>query len=318
MLKVLLTGASGFLGNALLNRLLIDGYACSVAVRSRTESFPSNVQVKKIDSFEHQSQCGEVVTGSEVVVHCAARVHVMKETAIDPLMAFRKINVVGTLNLAREAASAGVKRFIFISSIKVNGESTQLGHPYRADDAPAPSDPYGISKMEAEEGLRRLALETGMEVVIIRPVLIYGPGVKSNFRTMMAWLSRGLPMPLGALRNKRSLVSLDNLVDLIEICLHHPRAANQTFLVSDGMDVSTPELLTHLGIALKKPVRLISVPLVLLNFLATLVGRSSMASRLCGSLQVDIEKTRNLLDWTPPYGMDEALAKTADDFKKKQ
>lgn len=317
MLKVLLTGASGFLGNALLNRLLIDGYVCSVAARSRMESFPSNVQVKKIDSFEHQSQCAEVVTGSEVVVHCAARVHVMKETAIDPLMEFREINVVGTLNLAREAASAGAKRFIFISSIKVNGESTEPGHPYQADDAPAPSDLYGISKMEAEDGLRRLALETGMEVVIIRPVLIYGPGVKSNFRSMMAWLSRGFPMPLGAVRNKRSLVSLDNLVDLIEICLHHPRAANQTFLVSDGEDVSTPELLTRLGIALKKPVRLIPVPLVFLHFFATLVGRSSMADRLCGSLQVDIEKTRNLLDWSPPYGMDDALAKTADDFKKK-
>jgi len=252
----------------------------------------------------------------DVVVHCAARVHVMNETAADPLVEFRKVNVMGTLNLAIAAAKNGVKRFIFISSIKVNGESTLPGHPFTADDVPAPCDPYGISKMEAEQGLRRLSEETGMEVVIIRPVLIYGPGVKSNFRSMMAWLVRGVPLPLGSIRNKRSLVSLENLVDLIATCINHPHAANQTFLVSDGEDVSTPELLTRMAQALDKSARLIPVPSSVLFYGAALVGRSAVAHRLCGSLQVDIGKTCSLLQWKPPYGVDEALAKTANDYMK--
>lgn len=315
MSKVFLTGASGFVGKALLKRLLTDEYRCTVAVRAGLENFPKEVEVRKINSLNHQHEWSELVMNQEVVVHCAARVHVMNETSVDPLVEFRKINVIGTLNLAREAAQCGVRRFVFISSIKVNGESTKPGYTFGADDEPAPSDPYGISKMEAEQGLRKLAQETGMEVVIIRPVLIYGPGVKSNFRSMMAWLYRGVPLPLGAIRNKRSLVALDNLVDLIATCIKHPRAANQTFLVSDGEDVSTPELLIRMGKALSKPARLISVPSCVLNLCAALVGRSAVAQRLCGSLQVDISKTCYLLNWRPPCSIDEALAETANDFK---
>lgn len=239
----------------------------------------------------------------------------MNDTADDPLVEFRKANVDGTLSLARQAAAAGVQRFIFISSIKVNGEGTELGYPYRADDTPAPQDPYGVSKMEAEQGLRALAAETGMEVVIIRPVLVYGPGVKANFRSMMSWLRKGIPLPLGATGNKRSLVAVDNLVDLIATCIDHPAAANQTFLVSDGEDLSTTQLLQRMGSALGRPARLLPVPASLLQAGAAMLGRRAIAQRLCGSLQVDICKTRERLAWAPPVSVDDALRKTARAFE---
>jgi nucleoside-diphosphate-sugar epimerase len=215
------------------------------------------------------------------------------------------------LTLARQAAAAGVRRFVFVSSIKVNGEATQPGHPFTAGDAPAPLDPYGISKMEAEQGLRQIAAETGIEVVIIRPPLVYGPGVKANFAAMMRWLRRGVPLPLGAIDNQRSLVALDNLADLIITCITHPAAANQTFLVSDGQDVSTSELLRRMGRAMGRPARLLPVPAGLLELGAALVGRRDMAQRLCGCLQVDIEKTRQLLGWSPPLTLDQGLTKAA-------
>ncbi len=254
------------------------------------------------------------MAGVEVVIHAAARVHVMHDESSDPLAEFRKVNVDGTLNLARQAAEAGVGRFIFISSIKVNGEGTPVGVPYVADGQAAPADPYGISKMEAEQGLRALAAETGMEVVIIRPTLVYGPGVKANFLNMMRWLHKGVPLPFGAIYNQRSLVALDNLVDLIVTCIDHPTAANQTFLVSDGEDLSTTELLRRMGVALGKPARLLPVPSRLLEAGAAMLGKQALAQRLCGSLQVDISKTRELLNWSPPVSVDEALRKTAEHF----
>jgi UDP-glucose 4-epimerase len=249
--------------------------------------------------------------GVSAVIHCAARVHVMADTAADPLEEFRHVNVQGTLNLARQAAAAGVRRFVFVSSIKVNGEATQPGAPFTADDAPAPLDAYGVSKMEAEQGLRELAAQTGMEVIIIRPPLVYGPGVKANFAAKMRWLQRGVPLPLGAIHNQRSLVALDNLVDLIVTCLTHPAAANQTFLVSDGEDVSTSELLRRMGQALDRPARLLPVPQSWLKLAAAMVGKSDVAQRLCGSLQVDISKTRQLLSWTPPLSLDQGLKRAA-------
>ncbi len=206
------------------------------------------------------------------------------------------------------------QRFVFISTIKVNGEGTPLGQPYTADDVPAPVDPYGVSKHEAELGLMRLAEETGMEVVIIRPVLVYGPGVKANFLSMMRWLHKGIPLPLGAIHNQRSLVALDNLVDLIVTCLHHPAAANQTFLVSDGEDLSTTALLRRTAAALGRPARLIPVPVRVLRTAAHLLGKADFAQRLYGSLQVDISKTRELLGWSPPVSVDDALHKTARHF----
>ncbi len=231
----------------------------------------------------------------------------MEDQSAFPLREFRKINVDGTLKLARQAAQEDVRRFVFISSIKVNGEGTSSGHPYRADDAPSPSDPYGISKLEAEEGLLALAKETGMEVVIIRPVLVYGPGVKGNFSSMIKLIENGLPLPLGAIHNKRSLIGIDNLVDLIIHCIDHPAAANQVFLAGDGEDLSTTELLRGVANAIGKPARLIPVPAGLLQLAATLLGQKAMAQRLLGSLQVDISKTCELLDWKPPYTVEEGL-----------
>lgn len=248
------------------------------------------------------------------MVHAAARVHVMKETASDSLAEFRRVNVDGTLNLARQAAAAGVRRFIFISSIKVNGESSQPGQPLRADDSPAPQDAYGVSKHEAEQGLRQLAAATGMEVVVIRPVLVYGPGVKANFHSMMRWLQRGVPLPFGAVCNRRSLVSLANLVDLVVTCIDHPRAANQTFLASDGDDVSLTQLLRALGLALGRPARLLPVPAGLLRGAVLLIGRRDLAQRLFGTLQVDIEKNRQLLGWYPPCTLEQGLNMTARSF----
>jgi nucleoside-diphosphate-sugar epimerase len=272
----------------------------------------------QVSGLEPDTDWQNALKGVDVVIHSAARVHVMEDKASDPLAAFRKVNVEGTLNLARQAAELGVRRFISISSIKVNGEGTSLGMPYLADAQPAPADPYGISKMEAEQGLRELAAESGMEVVIIRPPLVYGPGVKANFLNMMRWLHKGVPLPFGAIHNRRSLVALDNLVDLIVTCIGHPAAANQTFLVSDGEDLSTTELLRGMGTALGKPARLLPVPSWLLETGAAMLGKQALSQRLCGSLQVDISKTRELLNWTPPVSVDEALRKTAKHFLEQQ
>ncbi len=312
--KILLTGASGFVGAGLLARLVGSGLPVVAAFRDSSRVAPASVPAIAVGDLLPDTDWTAALAEVGGVIHAAARVHVMNEHAADPLREFRRVNVDGTLRLARQAAEAGVRRFIFISSIKVNGEGTPLGKPYTADDIPAPVDPYGISKLEAEQGLMALAAETGMEVVVIRPVLVYGPGVKANFRSMMNWLSKGIPLPLGAIRNKRSLVALDNLVDLIVTCLEHPAAANQVFLVSDGEDLSTTELLRRMGAALGKPARLLPVPGAWLNGAACLLGKGAIAQRLCGSLQVDIEKTRRLLGWTPPVSVDDALRKTARHF----
>ncbi len=241
------------------------------------------------------------------VVHCAARVHVMHDAAVDSLAAFRAVNVDGTMNLARQAATAGVKRFVFISSVKVNGESTQPGTAFTEADNPNPQDAYGQSKHEAEQGLRQTALDTGMEVVIIRPPLVYGPGVKANFAALMRAVQRGWPLPLGAVHNQRSLVALDNLVDFIAVCRTHPQAANQTFLVSDGQDLSTTELIRGMAQAAGVPARLLPVPVWALQAGAKLLGKGDAVQRLCGNLQVDMSKATQLLGWVPPVSVDEGL-----------
>ncbi|WP_372239445.1 UDP-glucose 4-epimerase family protein [Pseudomonas sp. 2FE] len=312
---VLVTGASGFVGSSVLQRLIVDKREELVAVIRRDNAqTPAGVMRAKVESLGPDCQWQSALNGVRVVIHAAARVHMMNDQVADPLTEFRKVNVEGTLNLARQAAVAGVRRFIFISSIKVNGEGTPVGVPYSADAQPAPADPYGISKMEAEQGLRALAAETGMEVVIIRPTLVYGPGVKANFLSMMRWLHKGVPLPFGAIHNRRSLVALDNLVDLIVTCIDHPAAANQTFLVSDGEDLSTSELLRRMGAALGKPARLLPVPSWVLETGAAMLGKNALSQRLCGSLQVDISKTRELLGWAPPVSVDAALRKTAKHF----
>lgn len=254
--------------------------------------------------------------GHEVVIHTAARVHIMDDPATDPLAAFREANIAGTVTLARQAAESGVRRFLFISSVKANGEMTLPGRPFRAEDPLAPCDSYGISKAEAEAELMTLTAQTGMEVVIIRPPLVYGPGVKANFLTMMRWLRLRLPLPFGALRdNRRSLIALDNLVDLIVTCIRHPAAANQIFLASDGEDLSTAELLRRLAAAMGVPARLFPVPPWVITAGASVLGKKNMAQRLCGNLQVDISKTRQLLGWQPVVGIDEGLRRTVAGFR---
>lgn len=310
---VLVSGANGFVGKALCAELSRLGHAVRAAVRSSTLQV-ENIEAISIGEINAETDWTDALRGIKVVIHLAARVHVMNDNAVDPLDELRKVNVDGAVNLARQAAKAGVQRYIFISSIKVNGEGALLGQPYTVENQPAPIDAYGISKREAEDALRQLADQTGMELVIIRPPLVYGPGVKANFYSMMRWLEKGVPLPLGAIHNKRSFVALDNLVDLIVTCIAHPSAANQTFLAGDGEDLSTTELLQRLGKALGKPAKLLPLPSWVLKTGAILLGKRDMAQRLCNSLQVDISKTRDLLGWTPPVSVDDALKKTAADF----
>lgn len=314
-MRVGVTGASGFVGRAIVERLSRESsmQVCGI-VRREGVTAPSRVELLRVDDITADTDWRTAVRGVDAVVHAAARVHVMRETVDDPLSEFRRVNVAGTLNLARQAAAAGVRRFVFLSSIKVNGEGTALDRAYSADDIPSPADPYGISKLEAEQGLRAFARESDLEVVIIRPVLVYGPGVKANFRTMMSWLLRGVPLPFGAIHNSRSLVGLDNLVDLVLRALTHPAAANQTFLVSDGEDLSTTDLLRRTADALGVRARLLPVPATLIEAAARLAGKGDLANRLCGSLQVDITTTCARLDWFPPIAVDDALVKTAAHF----
>ncbi len=312
---VLVTGASGFVGRAIVARLLRRHRVRGAIRGAAIERVQSGVVVAPGKCLSPSQDWSDALAQVSTVVHCAGRVHVMNEQAADPLLEFRQVNVAGTLNLARQAVEAGAKRFVFISSIKVSGESTSPGCPFVADQQPAPCDAYSVSKLEAELALRSLASQTGMEVVVIRSPLVYGPGVKANFREMMRWLARGLPLPLGAVtQNKRSLVSLDNLSDLVETCVDHPAAANQIFLVSDGEDLSTAALLQRLGAALGRPARLVPVPVRVLKMGASLLGRSSVAQRLCGSLEVDIRKTKGVLGWSPPVSVDEGLWRTAQSW----
>lgn len=315
--SILVTGAAGFVGSAVVRHFAgRPSQRVVAASRNPASRLPANVQSCLIGNIDRATDWSAALAGVDAVVHCAARVHVMNERAENPLAAFRQVNVEGTLALARQAAASGVRRFVFISSIKVNGEQTAVGRPFSADDAPAPLDPYGESKWEAEQQLLALARDTAMEVVIIRPVLVYGPGVKANFHSMMRWLDKRVPLPLGAVDNRRSLVYLGNLVDLIEACIHHPAAANQVFLASDGHDLSTTQLLAQLGQALGRPARLVPVPAAWLALAARLLGKGAVAQRLLGSLQVDLGKNKRLLGWAPPVATQTALADTAKSYRE--
>lgn len=304
--NVLITGATGFLGSQVVNSLSSSGSVqASVALRTQAKTFGCWSFV--VGELGHDTDWHAALTGQNVVVHCAARAHIMKDEVSDPLAEYRRVNVDGALNLAWQAAQAGVRRFVFISSIKVNGEATSKGTAFSVSDSPAPEDPYGVSKLEAEQGLRKVAEETGMEVVIIRPPLVYGPGVKANFAALMRLARKNLPLPLGAIHNQRSMVGIDNLVDLIVTCIDHPAAANETFLVSDGRDLSTTELLRLMTQAAGKSPRLISVPMKLITLGATLLGKKAIADRLCGSLRVDITHTKETLGWQPPVSVEEGI-----------
>ena len=287
----MLTGATGFIGKALLECLVTDtSYTPVAAIRGNYIDFPYNVPSIPIGDISPVTDWSEALSGTEFVIHTAGRAHVLKETADNPLVEYRRINTECTLNLARQAANLGIRRFVFISSIGVNGNYNI--RPFTEQDIPNPVEPYAISKLEAEQGLREIAAETGMDVVIIRPPLVYGPEAPGNFGRLMRVVYKGIPLPLGAIHNKRSFVALDNLVDLIVTCIEHPAAANQTFLAGDGEDLSTTDLLRRIGEALGKPARLIPVPARLLMAAAAMLGKRDVAQRLLVSLQVDISKTR--------------------------
>ncbi len=314
-LPVLVTGAAGFVGHALCASLTRQQFN----IRCVTRQLESGVRCAEfftVADIGFATDWSVALKDIHTVVHLAARVHVMRDTVANPLAAFRAVNVDSTLNLARQAAEAGLKRFVFISSVKVNGEGTRQGHAFTEADAPNPQDAYGQSKHEAELGLRQLAAETGMELAIIRPPLVYGPGVKANFAALMRAVQRGWPLPLGSVHNQRSLVALDNLVDFIVTCTTHPQAANQTFLVSDGQDLSTTELVRGLARASERTARLLPVPVWALQAGATLLGQSEAVQRLCGNLQVDISKARELLGWTPPISVDEGLRRAMVETEK--
>ncbi|MCX2532818.1 NAD-dependent epimerase/dehydratase family protein [Plesiomonas shigelloides] len=311
-MKLLVTGSSGFIGSAFVELAESRGDSCIKQRRSSSDSSDSSIFFADLSSSTDWSLA---LRNIECVVHCAAVVHQMK--GVSEIEIYRRANTDGTISLARQAAAAGVKRFVFVSSIKVNGEKTESGSAFKSDVLIAPSDPYGLSKFEAEQHLRLLSLETGMEVVIIRPPLVYGPGVKANFRTMMNWVSKGLPLPFSHIGNKRSLVFLQNLVDLLWLCTRHPNAPGNTFLVSDDHDVSTSELLHGIAVAMNKTVMLFYVPRRLIDGIASLLGKRNILDRLFGNLQVDINDTKRILDWVPPYSMEQGLATTVKAFLTK-
>jgi len=299
--KILLTGATGFVGRHLDAYLKKNSHFLIVTMPR---------QLKKFSTIDWKPSLEQCTT----VIHLAARTHIMNETECDPLSVFREMNVAGTLNLAQQAAEHGVKRFIFLSSIKVNGERTEANHKYAAEDWVAPMNFYAQSKWEAEQGLWSIANKTGMEMVIIRPVLIYGPHVKGNFQRLLYWLQKGIPLPLANIQNQRSLLAIDNLLDFITRCISHPNAANQTFLLSDGKDWSTPELLRKLSYLLQKKPHLWPFPARLMQILGTLTGKSEQIQRVCGSLQVDIQKACDLLDWQPKALPEEVMAGMVEAF----
>jgi nucleoside-diphosphate-sugar epimerase len=302
--EVLVTGATGFVGGAVVERAAGAGWRVRAAARRATlRAWQPGVTALNLGDLSHEVDWRKALEGVDAVVHCAARVHVMRESAADPLAAFRAVNVAATLNLARQAVAAGVGRFVFVSTIGVNGAET-FDRPFSAADAPDPHSPYAASKHEAEAALRSLAIETGLELVIVRPPLVIGAGAPGNYARLMRWLQRGLPLPLASVRNRRSLVGCRNLADLIVTCLAHPDAPGQTFLVCDGEDLSTPELLRRTASALGRTARLLPMPPKVLRAAANLAGRGAMAQQLCGSLQVDDRPTRERLNWFPAIPLD--------------
>jgi nucleoside-diphosphate-sugar epimerase len=315
MKRVLITGANGFVGRTLCEVMLTKDWQVRGIVRSAKDMacLPTGVEAVQIQSIGLDTDWSDALNGVHAVVHLAARVHVMNDTAADPITEFRQVNVSGSERLALMAAKAGVRRLIYLSSVKVNGEGGDIS--YAEQDKPAPEDPYGVSKMEAERVLQKIAAATGLELVIIRPPLIYGPGVKANFLTMVKIVERGFPLPLASIHNHRSFISLDNLVSAIMTCVCHPKAAGQTYLVSDNEDVSTPDLIRRIAAALGKAPKLFPCPPKLLLAAGRLTGKLAAVERLVGSLTVDTQKIYRELGWVAPYTMQQGLTATADWYR---
>lgn len=314
-MNILVTGANGFVGQALCKSMTSNGWHVRGTIRSieQVASMPAGVEVVQIESIGADTDWSDALTGVDAVVHLAARVHVMNDTVADPLSAFRHVNVVGTERLARMAATNGVKRFVYISSVKVNGEGSPL--PYTEENKPAPEDPYGISKWEAEQVLHKVAEDTGLEVVILRPPLVYGIGVKANFLSLFKILDRGIPLPLSSINNRRSLIYLGNFVDAIVICVTHPKAAGQTFLVSDGQDISTPDLIKMITCTMNRKALLFSLHPGILKALCKIAGKGEEMEKLTGSLLIDSSKIRYLLGWKPPFTLEEGIKETVKYYK---
>ena len=309
---MLITGATGFIGRALGEKLAAQGWRVRGTVRSpgKEAGLPAGVEAVMVESVGPDTDWSEALAGVGAVVHLAARVHVMKETASDPLAEFRLVNAAGTENLARSAAQAGVHRLVFLSSIGVHGKSDH-GRPLSEQDEPRPEDPYSASKWEAEQALHRVSRETGLETVILRPPLVYGPKAPGNFARLMGLVQRNLPLPLAGVKNRRSMIYIGNLVSSIITCLDHPGAAGRIFLVSDGEDVSTPELIRRMAAAAGRPARLFPFPFFLIRLAARLTGRSEDVERVLGSLTIDSQKISRDLGWKPPYTMAQGLAASA-------
>lgn len=308
---VMVTGANGFVGEALVTSLMQKDFAVRRAVRHMSCEIFDDESVFISGDINGSTNWMDGLEGVEVVVHTAARVHVMDERSLDPIAEFRRVNVLGSVNLARQAARSGVKRFIYLSSVKVNGELSSVGCSLKASDTPRPLGAYAISKSEAEIELLEVASETGLEVVIIRPPLIYGPGVKANFALLIRAIRMGIPLPFGMITtNRRSMVSIYNLIDFVTVCLEHPAARNEIFMISDGHDVSTADLVARISNVLGKNIILIPVPVFLLAKIALIFGKQGFMERLTGNLQVDINKNVSLLNWRPKSCLDESLMKT--------
>ncbi|MDP3091285.1 MAG: SDR family oxidoreductase [Nitrospira sp.] len=313
--RILVTGANGFVGTALCRCLQEAGFLVRGAVRDRAK-LPQSV-VSDSNGLERvvlhdrsgADETNHALQAVQVVVHLAARVHVMTDDAADPLCEFRRVNTDWTERLARAAASRGVRRFVYLSSIKVNGEQSLF--PFTEQDLPNPQDPYGVSKWESEQALARVSTQTGLEIVVVRSPLVYGPGVGGNFLQLLKVLRRGVPLPLASIQNQRSLIYRGNLVDALVCCAQDIRAAGHTYLASDGEDLSTAELIRRLGKALGVSVRLWPLPVFLLRFLGKILGKQAVIDRLLGSLQVNSSKIRQELDWQPPFSVDQGLTETA-------
>jgi nucleoside-diphosphate-sugar epimerase len=305
---VSVTGANGLVGAALCSKLNVSGFEVRGVVRlSHLATLASVTEHVAALNLEAATEWASALAGVSCVIHCAARTHVMHETAGDALAAYRAVNVDGSLRLAEQAAAAGVRRLVYLSSVKVNGEQTALGAPFLLSNRPAPEDAYGISKWEAEQALWDVSARTGLEVVVVRLPLVYGPGVKGNLARLLKLVRSGVPLPLGAVKNRRSLIGLDNLVDLLIRCVDHPAAAGQTFLVSDGEDLSTPDLIRHMAAAMGRSARLFPMPVSLLRLAGSALGKRAEIDRLVGSLQIDSSHTRRVLGWTPPVSVQEGI-----------